>query len=69
MVSPTLIDNKFIPLITYTEEASEKFGSSAASIVIIQDNKILAEWYSGKHHFKNGSLVVTTDSMSWAIPQ
>ncbi|WP_314590496.1 serine hydrolase domain-containing protein [Paenibacillus terrigena] len=63
MVAPTLIDNKFIPLLTYTEEAEEKFGSSAASIVIIQDNKILTEWYSGKHHFKNGSLVVTTDSM------
>ncbi|MFD0618697.1 serine hydrolase domain-containing protein [Paenibacillus sp. GCM10027629] len=63
MVAPTIIDNKFIPLITYTEEAQEKFGSSAASIVIIQDNKILTEWYSGKHHFKNGSLVVTTDSM------
>ncbi|GIP29397.1 penicillin-binding protein [Paenibacillus sp. J23TS9] len=50
-------------MISYTEEAKEKFGSSAASIVIIQDNKIVTEWYSGKHHFKNGSLVITTDSM------
>ncbi|KKO52731.1 hypothetical protein [Paenibacillus sp. DMB20] len=56
MVTPTLMDNKFMSLITCTEEAGEKFGASAASIVIIQDNKILTEWYSGKHHFKNGIL-------------
>ncbi|MCJ8013565.1 beta-lactamase family protein [Paenibacillus sp. KQZ6P-2] len=63
MIAPALTDNKFLPLISYTEKAKEKYGSSAASIVIIQDNKILTEWYSGKHHFKNGSLAVTTDSM------
>lgn len=58
-----LMDNKFSPLISYTEEAKVKFGASAASVVIIQDNKIITEWYTGKHHFKNGSLEVTKDSM------
>lgn len=46
MTATTLIDNKFLPLISYTEGAGEKFGSSAASIVIIRDNKILTEWYA-----------------------
>lgn len=58
-----LTDNKFSPLISYTEEAKARFGASAASVVIVQDNKIITEWYTGKHHFKNGALVVTTDSM------
>lgn len=59
----TLTANKFNSLKTYTEEVKEKYGASAASIVIIQDNRILTEWYSGKHHFKNGSLEVKADSM------
>lgn len=63
MDTRTLSDRKFKALITYTENAKEKFGASAASIVILQDNRILAEWYSGKHHFKKGSLEVTSDSM------
>ncbi|MCE5172525.1 beta-lactamase family protein [Paenibacillus profundus] len=63
IAAPTFIDNIFSPLVSYTEGAKEKFGASAASIVIIQDNKMLTEWYSGTHHFKNGSLVVTHDSM------
>lgn len=63
MAAATLVDNKFLPLISYTEGAGEKFGSSAASIVIIRDNKILTEWYAGHHHFKKGALAVATDSM------
>lgn len=63
MTATTLVDNKFLPLISYTVGAGEKFGSSAASIVIIQDNKVLTEWYAGQHHFKKGALAVSTDSM------
>lgn len=63
MEAVTQTNNKFDSLITYTEEAKGKYRASAASIVIIQDNKILTEWYSGKHHFKNGALEVTSDSM------
>ncbi|WIV21210.1 serine hydrolase domain-containing protein [Paenibacillus polygoni] len=57
------LTDKFSPLISYTEKAKVRFGASAASVVIIQDNKIITEWYTGEHHFKNGALVVTTDSM------
>jgi len=60
-ISPT--DHRFDALVTYTKEAKEKYGASATSIVIIQNNRILTEWYSGKHHFKNGALEVSTDSM------
>ena len=59
----TQTEHEFKSLITYTEKAKEKYGASAASIVIIQDNKIVTEWYSGKHHFKSGANSVTTESM------
>ncbi|KGP77332.1 hypothetical protein P364_0106725 [Paenibacillus sp. MAEPY2] len=30
---------------------------------MLQNNKITTEWYSGNHHFKKGSLKITTNSM------
>lgn len=55
--------NKFEALISYTQEAAKKYGASASSVVIIKDNEIVTERYSGNHHFKSGALQVTPDSM------
>ncbi|WP_010275870.1 serine hydrolase, partial [Paenibacillus senegalensis] len=63
MKGSLLTDIKFEPLISYTEKAAEKYGSSAASLVIIQNNNFLTEWYSGNHHFKKGAREIKVDSM------
>ncbi|CAG9622699.1 serine hydrolase domain-containing protein [Sutcliffiella rhizosphaerae] len=56
-------NEEFATLFTYVQNAKDRFGSSAASIIVIQDNKIIAEWYDGSHHFKSGALQVTQDSL------
>ncbi|WP_427050928.1 serine hydrolase domain-containing protein [Paenibacillus sp. TC-CSREp1] len=63
MDNPVLLDNMFKPLISHTQEAVKNYGASAASVIVIQDNQITTEWYSGKHHFKSGALQVNADSM------
>lgn len=57
------VSTAFEPLLTCTQKAAADFGASAASVVIIQDHQIAAEWYAGHHHFKSGALPVSADSM------
>ncbi|MCR8644482.1 serine hydrolase [Paenibacillus sp. N1-5-1-14] len=63
MKLPVVHNQKFESLVTYTKQAQDNFGASAASVLVIQDNKIVTEWYAGHHHFKNGAVQVTSDSM------
>lgn len=60
---PMALNNKFASLISYTKEAQAKYGASASSVIVIQDNNIVTEWYEGRHHFKSGAIQVTADSM------
>ncbi|MBY0099366.1 serine hydrolase domain-containing protein [Mesobacillus maritimus] len=50
-------------LISYVEEIKERNHSSAASIVAMQNNKIVLEHYSGFHSNLEGSLPVSETSM------
>ncbi|MBM7583503.1 CubicO group peptidase (beta-lactamase class C family) [Bacillus pakistanensis] len=54
---------KFERLYSYVKQAQTEFGSSAASVVVIQDDKIVTEWYEGNHHFKKGARKVAEDSL------
>ncbi|MFU1794630.1 hypothetical protein ACM1RC_12265 [Paenibacillus azoreducens] len=56
---PIALNNKFASLISYTKEAQAKYGASASSVIVIQDNKIVTEWYEGRHHFKSGAIQAT----------
>jgi hypothetical protein len=53
---------QFSSLISYTEKMRHELGSSGASVIVIQNDKIVTEWYEGYHHFKKGARNVTTDS-------
>lgn len=63
MEQSTFLLQQFEPVISYIKEAERKFGASASAVILIQDNDIVAEWYSGQHHFKSGALTVTSSSM------
>lgn len=60
---PVQETDRFDPLLQYARMAQKSFGASAAAVVIIQKGQILAEWYSGTHHNKQGALPVTDRSM------
>lgn len=45
----------FQDLTKYTEEMKEKMHASGAALVIMKDNEVVHEWYSGNHHFERGA--------------
>ncbi|MGM0851041.1 MAG: serine hydrolase domain-containing protein [Bacillota bacterium] len=51
------VSNKtaFKDITKYTEEIKEKMHASGAGLVIMKDNEIVHEWYSGTHHFETGA--------------
>ncbi|MCM3746088.1 beta-lactamase family protein [Paenibacillus pasadenensis] len=53
----------FNPLLALTQKTKHELRSSAASLVVIQGDNIVLEWYNGFHHFKKGARPVTADSM------
>mgnify|MGYP000097273595 CR=1 FL=1 len=53
----------FSPLLALTQKTMHELNSSAASLVVIQDDQIVLEWYDGYHHLKKGAQQVTADSM------
>lgn len=55
--------NLFDTLLSLVKHTKNELGASAASLVIIQDDQIVTEWYDGFHHFKNVALQVTADSL------
>jgi CubicO group peptidase (beta-lactamase class C family) len=58
------ISNKtaFESITKYTEETKDKMHSSGAALVIMKDNEIVHEWYSGSHHFETGARNIDPSS-------
>jgi len=54
---------KFEPLITYIQDAKKSFGASAASLMVIQNDRIVLEYYDGFHHHKKGAVPVSEQSL------
>lgn len=46
----------------YTEEMKAKIHASGAGLVIMKDNEIVHEWYSGTHHFETGARNIDRSS-------
>ncbi|MCP3776530.1 beta-lactamase family protein [Paenibacillus sp. MZ04-78.2] len=60
---PVHLENeKFEPITAYVQEVNKNFGSSAASVMIIHNNRIVLEQYHGFHHHKKGSPAVSDQS-------
>jgi CubicO group peptidase (beta-lactamase class C family) len=53
---------KFAQLFAYVHQAKQDFGSSAAALIVTQNDQIVAEWYDGFHHSKRGARPVKSDS-------
>ncbi|RXZ83780.1 class A beta-lactamase-related serine hydrolase [Paenibacillaceae bacterium] len=53
----------FSPLLALTQKTMHEVESSAASLIVIQDDRIVLEWYDGSHHFKKGAKHVDAESM------
>lgn len=52
----------FDDLTIYTEMIKKELYASGAALVIMQNNKIIHEWYSGQHHFKQGARMIDEKS-------
>ncbi|MFD1204424.1 MULTISPECIES: serine hydrolase domain-containing protein [Sporosarcina] len=52
----------FQELNSYTEKIKQEKSSSGAALLIMKDDKIVHEWYSGYHHFGNEARKI--DSLS-----
>ncbi|MBP1994880.1 serine hydrolase domain-containing protein [Paenibacillus eucommiae] len=56
-------NEQFAPLLSYVQHTQQDVGSSAAALIVIQDDKIASEWYNGSHHFKSGAREVSAASL------
>ena len=56
------MNETFKDLTTYTEKIRRDMKASGSALVIMKDNKIVHEWYSGEHHFEQGAKRITSDS-------
>lgn len=52
----------FKDLTTYTEKIRRDMKASGSALVIMIDNKIVHEWYSGEHHFEQGAKKINNNS-------
>lgn len=61
-MNKTLKKDAFKELTTYTEKVQRNIKASGSAVVIVKDNKIVHEWYSGEHHFEQGAKKINYDS-------
>ncbi|MCM3629761.1 beta-lactamase family protein [Paenibacillus glycanilyticus] len=54
---------KFEPLAAYVREMTQSFGASAASLIVIQNDRIVLEQYEGSHHHKKGAVTLSEQSL------
>ncbi|WP_282936055.1 serine hydrolase domain-containing protein [Paenibacillus sp. RC67] len=52
----------FDPLVVHVEQTRDAIKATASAVVVIQNDRIVTEWYSGYHHDQHGALPVTSDS-------
>lgn len=58
----TLNKDAFKDLTLYTEEVRRDMNASGSALVIMKDNKIVHEWYSGRHHYEQGAIQINSNS-------
>ncbi len=51
----TLNKSVFTDITLYTEKIKREMHASGSALVIMKDNRIVHEWYSGTHHFEKGA--------------
>ncbi|REB10974.1 class C beta-lactamase-related serine hydrolase [Sporosarcina sp. BI001-red] len=47
---------------SYSEKVKNQMHASGSAVVIIKDNKLVHEWYSGTHHFEKGAKKIEDTS-------
>ncbi|GEL78736.1 serine hydrolase domain-containing protein [Tenuibacillus multivorans] len=52
----------FKDITLYTEKVKQDMYASGAALVIMKDNHIVHEWYSGTHHFEKGARNIDSSS-------
>ncbi|GGA89346.1 serine hydrolase domain-containing protein [Ornithinibacillus halotolerans] len=48
----------FKELTAYTEKVKNEIHASGSALVIMKNNQIVHEWYSGRHHFESGAKAI-----------
>ena len=56
------MDNRYQGLISWVEDIKERNHSSASALIILKDDEIVLEHYSGNHSNAEGSLPITQSS-------
>ena len=51
----TVNNEVFKDITSYTEKVKKEMNASGSALIIMKDNKIVHEWYSGTHHFEKGA--------------
>lgn len=57
------LSEQFRPVLNQTKQTMLDVKASAASLVVIQNDRVVLEWYDGYHHSKKGARAVDADSM------
>jgi CubicO group peptidase (beta-lactamase class C family) len=57
-----VIKDVFKPITAYTEKVKQEMHASGSALVIMKDNNIVHEWYSGTHHFEKGAKKIDYSS-------
>ena len=58
----TLNNEVFKDITSYTEKVKKEMYASGSALIIMKDNKIVHEWYSGTHHFEKGARKIDYSS-------
>jgi CubicO group peptidase (beta-lactamase class C family) len=61
-MNKTFKKDAFKNLTRYIEKVRRDTKASGSAVVIMKDNKIVHEWYSGEHHFEQGAKKINYDS-------
>ncbi|WP_416150685.1 serine hydrolase domain-containing protein [Salipaludibacillus sp. HK11] len=61
-MNKTLKKDSFKDLTTYTEKVRRDMKASGSAVVIMKNNKLVYEWYSGECHFEQGAKKINYDS-------
>ena len=58
----TLNKEAFKDITLYTENVRKDMLASGSALIVIKDNKLVHEWYSGTHHFEQGAKEIDQNS-------
>ncbi|KQL55236.1 penicillin-binding protein [Heyndrickxia shackletonii] len=58
----SITQRTFDPLTIYTEKIKKEMYASGTATVMMKDNKIIYEYYSGTHHFEPGARMIDESS-------